>query len=178
MWRVSFCGLGGIAACLLLATGAGAGGRNVADYPLRVHIFQVSQHSHYYYRVLDRVDGEGRANLYEDSHPRGFDFSFVCGGRLMTSPGFETYLARWKKTSKDLEILLPVMGKPGATLSCELKVDLKETAYYRHGGAVEEEPAAAFKEWMEKHQYDPEHGKDEPTTVTPTPAGTATTAPQ
>jgi hypothetical protein len=55
-----------------------------------------------------------------------------------------------------------VFGKPGAVDGCELKVLMKETAYTRHNGLLGEEPAAQFKEWMVKHDYDPEHGKDMP----------------
>lgn len=48
---------------------------------------------------------------------------------------------------------------------------MKESvAYYEHHGHVQEEPIEAFKHWMEKHQYDPEHGKDVPVAATPTTA--------
>lgn len=162
MRRIIFYCLGGAIGFALLSTVALAGGRNVADYPLRVHIFGYNAHSHYYGRSLDEVDGEGRANLYENSEPRGFDFSYHCSDRLRASAGFETYLARWKKQGQTLEILLPVFGKPGASESCELKVLMKDTAYFRRNGMTGEEPASAFKEWMVKHQYDPEHGQNEP----------------
>jgi hypothetical protein len=76
----------------------------------------------------------------------------------MNSIGYETYPARWKKPGKELQILLPADG--GA---CDLKVDVKpDVAYRRHNGSLIEEPAAKFKEWMVKHQYDPEHGMDLP----------------
>jgi hypothetical protein len=154
--------LSGVAGCLLFSTVASAGKTSAADYPLRVHIFSYNGHSHYYYQSLEMVDGEGRANLYENSEPRGFDFSYRCADRLRVSPGFETYMARWKKPGKEIEILLPVFGKPGAADGCVLMVLMKDTAYTRHNGLLGEEPAAEFKSWMEKHQYDPEHGKDEP----------------
>jgi hypothetical protein len=186
MRRTFLCGLSVLAACLLLSTAALAGGHNAADYPLRVHVFQFNSHSHYYNnpRVLDFVDGEGRANLYENGEPRGFDFSYRCGERLMVSPGFETYMARWKKPGKELEILEPQFGKPGATDSCELKVDMKDTVYYRHNGGLDEEPPAVFKTWMDRHRYDPEHGKNEPVGSapeagsTPAPAGTGANEPK
>jgi hypothetical protein len=54
------------------------------------------------------------------------------------------------------------MGRPGAERTCAIKVEIKDGAYFRHNGALEEEPVAAFRQWMEKHQYDPEHGKNEP----------------
>lgn len=177
MRREFLFGVSGITACLLCSTAVFAGGRNTADYPLRVHIFQLSEHSHYRLRMLDYVDGEGRANLYENGQPRAFDYSFRCSDRLMTSSGYETYPARWKKPGRELEVLQPVLGKPGATDSCNLQVDLKDAAYYKHAGVVEEEPASAFKEWMDKHQYDPEHGKNEPLALPPTSTPAAGTAP-
>jgi hypothetical protein len=112
------------------------------------------------------VDGEGRADLFENGQPRGFDFGYACADRLMASPGFETYPARWKKRGQTLEILQPVMGKPGAFDACEMKVTLKEdSVYFRHNGGLDEEPAATFKAWMEKHHYDPEHGKNTPLAI-------------
>lgn len=177
MRRIFLFAMGGLLSCLTTATIASAGGRNVGDYPLRVHIFQFNSHSHYYragggINSLEMVDGEGRANLYENGEPRGFDFSYSCGQRLMGSTGYETYPARWKKPGQTLEILQPVLGKPGAFDSCELKVGMKDSAYYKHNGLLNEEPAAVFKAWMEKRQYDPEHGKNEPQPA-PTPANTA-----
>ena len=173
MRRILFFCLGGALGFALLSSTALAGGRNQADYPLRVHIFGYNAHSHYYGGSLDEVDGEGRANLYEKGEPRGFDFSYRCSDRLRPSPGFETYLARWKKPGQTLEILLPVFGKAGASESCELKVLMKYTAYFRRNGLVGEEPASAFKEWMVKHQYDPEHGQNEPVNLNQSQPATA-----
>jgi len=169
--------------CLGLSTAAMAGGRNAADYPLRVHIFQYNAHSHYYRTgsmgpsSLDEVDGEGRANLYENGAPRGFDFSYRCSDRLRGSPGYETFPARWKKQDREIEVLLPEFGKPGEMESCGLKVLMKETAYYRHDGGLDEVPIAKFKDWMDKHQYDPEKGKNLPVAATPSGSGTQQPAP-
>jgi len=160
MQRALFGGLSGMAACAVLTTAVLA--RNTDDYLLRVHIFEHNTHSHYYHHTLDTVDGEGRANLYENGEPRGFDYSYRCSERLRNSPGYETYLAKWKKRDQTLEVLLPKLGKPGASVSCDLHVEMKDIAYFKHGGTVDTEPVEAFKQWMEKHHYDPEHGKDEP----------------
>jgi hypothetical protein len=161
MRRILFCGLSGLALCALHATQAWAG-PNAADYTLRVHIVQNSNHAHYRYRELDWVDGEGRATLFENSPPRGFDYGFRCGDRVQPSPGWETYPARWKKPDRELEILEPAMGKPGSWNTCTLKVEMKPMVYVRHNGLVDEEPADKFKQWMDRRQYDPEHGKNEP----------------
>lgn len=176
MRRVFSIGIAGLASLLFFATVALAAGHNTSDYPLRVHIYEHSGHSHYYRgESLDYVDGEGRANLFGNGQPRGFDFAYRCGERLSNSAGYETYFARWKKQGQALEILLPVMGKPGAYQACELKVEMKDTAYYKHGGLLNEEPAAKFKEWMDRTRYDPEKGKNEPVKppAAPSPAGSA-----
>jgi len=162
MRRIFMYAVSGMAACLIVSTIALAGKANPAAFPLRVHIFTYNGNSHYSYGALETVDGEGRANLYENGEPRGFDFSYRCSVRLRVSPGFETYMARWKKEGREIEILLPEFGKPGAAESCDLKVLMKDTTYFRHNGLLGEEPAAVFKAWMVKHQYDPEHGMNEP----------------
>jgi hypothetical protein len=177
MRRVLFLTLSGFAVCALLSTAVLAA-RNLAEYPLRVHIYRFNSYSHYYrgggyggITSLDVVDGEGRANLFENGEPRGFDFQYRCGERLRGNPGFETYPAKWKKQGKELEVLLPQFGKPDSYDSCDLVVLMKsDTVYRSSNGLLREEPAAKYKEWMVKHQYDPEHGKNEPVGAAPEPA--------
>lgn len=161
MRRFLFCGIAGLALCALSANNSWASA-NLNDFPLRVHIVQNTNHAHYSYRMLDWVDGEGRAVLFENSQPRGFDYGFRCGDRVFPSPGWETYPARWKKADRALEILEPIMGKPGAWNVCELKVQMKDMVYIRRDGMIDEEPVEKFKQWMNRRQYDPEHGKNEP----------------
>jgi hypothetical protein len=40
---------------------------------------------------------------------------------------------------------------------------MKDFAYVQHNGLLGVEPSDRFKEWMVKHDYDPEHGKNTPT---------------
>jgi hypothetical protein len=167
MRRVFLCGLSVVAVFLLIATAAYAGSPNPAEYPLRVHIYSHNGVSHYWgpggARSLDEVDGEGRANLYENGEPKGLDFRYHCDHRLMNSFGYETYLAKWKKPGVELQVLLPAGGG-----KCDLRVDVKpDVVYVKHNGTLDEEPSVKFKEWMLKHEYDPEHGKDLP--VSPAP---------
>lgn len=168
MRRFVLCGLSVFAVCALLSTNAVLASHNPADYPLRINIFNHSSYSHYYgpsgIRSLNDVDGEGRANLFENGEPRAFDFRYNCGNRLMNSAGYETFRARWKKPGTELEMLMPAMGG-----TCTLKVEMKDGIAFRRrrDGALIEVPAAKFKEWMVRHQYDPEHGKEVP--VDPAP---------
>jgi len=179
MRRIFLSSLTAFAASALFSTSALAGSPNVADYPLRVHVVQNSNRTHYHDRMVDYVDGEGRADLYESGQPRGFDYGFRCDDRVRLSEGYETYPARWKKPGRELEILQPVMGKPGAVWACNLKVEMKgSSVFVRHNGLVEEEPAAKFKDWMDRRQYDPEHGKNEPIPAAPASPEPAPPTPQ
>ena len=176
MRRIFPCSLSVLAVCALFSTAVLAASHNPADYPLRVHIFSHNSYSHYSgpsgIRSLDVVDGEGRANLYENGEPKGMDFRYHCDSRIMNSAGYETYLAKWKKPGVELQVLLPAGGG-----KCDLHVDVKpNVVYVRHNGSLNEMPAVKFKQWMVRHEYDPEHGKDLP--VSPEPAGSESSAPQ
>ncbi len=159
----------GIAACFFLSISAFAGKVNSAAFPLRVHIvfrngIQHYQHMGGGFSNLDTVDGLGKGDLFENGQPLGFDFNYECGQPITPESAFETFMARWKKQGRVLEILMPKMGgNPGDMNSCQLKVLMKQdTVYLRRIGAVVEEPAAQYKQWMIEHQYDPEHNKNEP----------------
>lgn len=143
---------------LMFAQSAVAGSKNPADYPLRVRIYTHNSHSHYWNGGLSHVDGEGRANLFENSIPTAFEFNYECGTRLMNSVAYETYMARWKKHGSQLEVLVPATGA-----TCVMKINMKPGIAFRvHNGHLEEEPSATLADWMKRHHYDPEHGQDLP----------------
>lgn len=164
-------------AILALPTLSLAGKKNPAEYPLRIHIFRRNETTFYHNRVAEGVKGEGRANLFENGQARALDFEFDCTGKLPTSSGFETFAARWKKPNRELEVLIPEFGKQDSYDSCKLEVPLKDFAYTAHNGVLGTEPVAAFKQWMIKHDYDPEHGKNTPAQLTPGPAAASSPAP-
>jgi hypothetical protein len=166
--------LAGLGACFSLPPSAFAGKTNTADFPLRVHILYRNGIRHYHgmgggFTSLDQVDGLGQANLFENGQPLGFDFTYSCGQPITPQSAFDTFMARWKKPGRVIEILQPVIGgKPGEMNSCELKVSMKQdTVYRRRNGALVEESAAAYKQWMIAHQYDPEHGRNQPLDLPP-----------
>lgn len=164
----------GIPACCFLSTPALAGKTNPADYPLRVHVVERLGIRHYHrygggLSSLEEVEGMGEANLFENGQPIGFEFNYTCGQPILHQSAYETFMARWKKPGRVLEMLMPdIGGKPGAMNSCDLKVTSKQdTVYFRRNGGLVEEPAAQYKQWMIAHQYDPEHGKEWPVSVGP-----------
>jgi hypothetical protein len=141
---------------------------NPADYPLRIHIYRRNETTFYHNRQTEEAKGEGRANLFEGGEPKGVDFQFECDTKLQTSSGFETFPARWKKPGQELVILLPQFGRNGYD-TCRLKVMVKDFVYVAHNGNLTTEPASAFKQWMTRHEYDPEHGKNTPIQMPPVP---------
>jgi hypothetical protein len=156
--------------CVLLAVAAStlpvhAESKNLAAYPLRVHIFGRNQTTFYHREFVDESKGDGRANLFENGEAHGVDFSYSCSDKLRDSFGYETYAARWKKPGQELVVLLPVFGKTNTFFTCDLKTDVKDFAYTRSKGSMGQESPAEFKQWMLKHDYDPEHGKNMPVKV-------------
>jgi hypothetical protein len=154
------------ASLTVLAPIVHAESHNPSDYPLRVHIYRRTETTFYHNRQAEEAKGEGRANLYEGSAPKGIDFQFECDTKLQTSSGFETFPAKWKKPGQELIILQPQFGKNGYD-TCRLKVMVKDFVYVVRNGNLNSEPADIFKQWMNKHDYDPEHGKNIPNQVGP-----------
>ena len=148
----------------MMSTMMVAESKDPADYPLRLHIFGRSQTSFYYSRArsLDETQGDGRANLYENGEARGLDFNYQCSYKVRASFGYETYPARWKKQGKTLVVLMPIFGQAGKFFTCDFNADMKDFAYASSKDGLRSEPVAEFKLWMERHDYDPEHGKDVP----------------
>lgn len=145
---------------------------NPADYPLRIHIYRRNETTFYHNRQAEEAKGEGRANLFEGGEPKGMDFQFECDQKLQSSSGFETFPAKWKKPGQELVILQPQFGKAGYD-TCRLKVQMKDFVYVQHNGNLASEPADVFKQWMGRHDYDPEHGKNTPAQLAPAAAATA-----
>ena len=177
MRRVFMLILSGLAGSLALVSVALAKGPDPADYPLRVHILANTTHSHHNRETKILADmqgylnGAGGADLFENGEPQGFEFTYNCIDPLRASGGYETYPARWKKKEKTLQILIPQPGKPWNMDTCDLQVEMRPGLAYSwndQDDAVLEESAAAFKDWMAKHQYDPEKGRDLP--MEPAPA--------
>jgi hypothetical protein len=180
MRRVLVCMLSGLAGCLLFSTMVLAKGPDPADYPLRVHVLKNSARSRHSREgksssdTLDYLDGEGGADLFEAGQPTGFQFKYSCIEPLKASEAYATYPARWKKRDKTVEILIPQAGKPWNMETCDLQVATRPgLAYFWNpdDDRVVEESAAKFKEWMVRHQYDPEKDMDEPIGLDNDPSG-------
>ena len=182
MRRVFLCILCGLAVGLSLSTTALAGGPDPDDYPLRVHVLKnVARHDpNKAYsaknpeNMADYIDGQGAADLFENGEPRGFLFTYSCMRAPEASDGYSTYPAKWKKKDKVLEVLLPQTGKPWNLEACDLQPAMRPgLAYFWNDkdDTVVEQSSAVFKDWMMKHQYNPEKGLDLPNDAAAAPDG-------
>ena len=86
--------------------------------------------------------------------------------------GFETFPAKWSKAGLELDMLTPVIGKPGSFNSCRMKVELKDSVFIFRNRQLMAVPIATYKAWMVLHQYDPEHGMNDPILTAPAPGAT------
>jgi hypothetical protein len=161
--------LSAIVGCLAFAAGARAAGPDPSNYPLRVHVLKFTSQSPQPKNKTttsddpNYTDGMGIADLFENGQPQGFEFNYSCTEPMKASSGYGTYPARWKRRGKILEILLPRAGKPWELQTCDLNAELiNGMVFCWKNSKVAEESAAMLMDWMVKHQYDPENGKDEP----------------
>ena len=174
MRRAFFFALGLFGFCILPATRMFA--KDADDFPLRVVIFRNIEHGRHtreaksFNDTPDYLDGMGQADLFENSMPQAFEYTYGCMPGVRPSGGYEAFPARWKKPGKTLEILVPEPGRPWNNVSCVLHATMQPgmALFWSNDDDVMQEPAAKFKEWMVKHQFDPENGKVMP--IEPAPA--------
>lgn len=136
--------------------------KNIADYTLRLRIFSKNSTTFYSRTVVEESKGDGRADLFEGDDVHGVDFNYACDEKFRASFAFETYPAKWKKPGQVLTVLLPVFGKANTYFTCNFNTAVRDTVYVRNQGGMSEEPAARYKAWMVKYEYDPVHGKNTP----------------
>jgi hypothetical protein len=167
MSPLQFCA---VAVLLFSAPVMKADSKNIADYKLRIRVYSKDSTTFYHDRIEEESKGEGRGNLFEGDDVHGVDFNFACDEKFKASFGYETYPARWKKPGQVLTVLLPIFGKSNAYFTCNFNTDVKDFVYKRTNGRMGSEPEAKYKLWMAKHDYDPVHGKNAPTQLTPADA--------
>jgi diacylglycerol kinase family enzyme len=111
--------------------------KDTSDYTLRVEILSYSAHS-YNPVVRSEYDDQrymvdGRGNITDGTTKHAFDFQY--DGELY-SPNMlkhrifdrQTYLAKWKKPQRELELLMPI-GKKGRHETRDLQTYLLEGVY-------------------------------------------------
>ena len=129
-----------VLALLVPAIAAPAAPKNPADYPLRVHIYRThwsnGTDGPYIYEYYNAgYHGYGRANLTDGPQTNAIEYTFECDTHFLKSDTGEAYFARWKKPGQSIEMLVSTIGSDKVK-SCQLKVTLKDTVYYKHNGEL------------------------------------------
>jgi hypothetical protein len=111
-------------------------GKNLADYPLQIQVIESHWHRHRYNGV-ETVDGWGRGDVRDGDSIRGFDFTYSSGEPFHRTAGDDHYLAKWKKESQRMEMLVGAIGAPDKYQTYDLKTSVREDVYVPgHDGAI------------------------------------------
>lgn len=130
----------------LLLTLSSLAGKNLADYPLKIQVIE-SHWNRHRYNGIETYDGWGRADVTENDAIHGFDFSYQSSQPFHRTIGEAHYLAKWKKESMRMELLVGEIGSPDKYLTFDLKTSLREDVYvHGHDGAV----AVSQQEYKDK----------------------------
>ncbi|MGC2696711.1 MAG: hypothetical protein WA738_13075 [Candidatus Angelobacter sp.] len=127
-------------------------GRNLADYPLKVHILQQNWFSHNL--RYNEYKATGRGNIWEGDSVHAFDFTYDCSFGLTRTARNQPYLAKWKKPQFRLELLASQIGKNDKYKECELKTSIRQGVYVLGGGGISEMTQADYKTWKAKRDAD------------------------
>jgi hypothetical protein len=100
-------------------------GKNLAEYPLQIQVIE----SHWHRHNNGTLDGWGRGDVRDGDSIRGFDFTYSSGEPFHRTVGDAHYLAKWKKESLKLEMLVGEIGAPDKFHTYDLKTSVREDVY-------------------------------------------------
>ncbi|HUO24121.1 MAG TPA: hypothetical protein VMU61_00550 [Candidatus Aquilonibacter sp.] len=100
-------------------------GKNLADYPLQIQVVE----SHWHRHRDGSVDGWGRGNIRDGGSIHAFDFTYESAAPFQRTIGTAHYLAKWKKPTLKLEMLVGEIGAPGKFYTFDLKTNVREDVY-------------------------------------------------
>jgi len=147
MLRYVICVASGIALCSVIAH---ASEPDLSTYPLRVQVMQATAT-----RTAFGTTGYGKANLEQDGHVQGFEYTFNCPDPFLPSDGPDRYPARWKDVGTKIRILTHKIGSNSHS-ECELKVSLHSFVFEMKDGelvtASEEQVAKQNAAAIQFHQ--------------------------
>ena len=105
-------------------------GKNLADYPLQIQVIETHWHRHINRIIgIEHVDGWGRGNVRDGDSIRGFDFVYSSAQPLQRTDPKAHYLAKWKKESLRMEVLVGKIGASDKYQTYDLKTSVREDVY-------------------------------------------------
>jgi len=114
---------------------------NLADYPLRVRIYN----NHWNGSIYNGYRGFGRANLIDGADAHAMDYTFDCDDHFMANDGGEAYPAKWKKPGQEVEMLVGIIGSDKVH-RCTMKVSLKDFVFSKDNGELHTLTLAEYHE--------------------------------
>jgi hypothetical protein len=103
-------------------------GKNLADYPLQIQVIE-SHWQRHRYNGIENIDGWGRGDVRDGDSIRGFDFTYSSIEPFHRTVGEAHYLAKWKKESLRMEMLVGEIGSADKYQTFDLKTSLREDVY-------------------------------------------------
>ena len=103
-------------------------GKNLADYPLQIQVIESHWHNRRY-NGIESVDGWGRGDVRDGDSIRGFDFTYSSAQPFHRTIGDAHYLAKRKKDSLRLEMLVGEIGASDKYQTYDLKTSVREDVY-------------------------------------------------
>ena len=120
--------------------------KDLADYPLQIQVIESHWHRHRY-QGIETVDGWGRGDVRDGASIHGFDFTYESSQPFQRTVGDAHYLAKWKKETLKMEMLVGEIGASDKYHTYDLKTSLREDVYVPgSGGAV----AVSQQEYKDK----------------------------
>jgi hypothetical protein len=116
-------------ALLFLFPTVGFAGKNPADYPLQIQIVESHWHRHNNGTLRGSVNGWGRADVRDGDSIHGFDFTYDALEPFQRTIGDAHYLAKWKKDTVRMELIVGEIGSPDKFHSYDLKTSLRDEVY-------------------------------------------------
>lgn len=115
-----------ILASLLLPLPALAA-KDPANYPLKVHIFQVAWGSHNV--RYNEYKATGRGNVWDGETVHAFDFTYDCSFPVRRTARNQPFPAKWKKAQVRLDVLANKIGSNDKYQECELQTTVHAGVY-------------------------------------------------
>jgi hypothetical protein len=118
-------------------------GKDPANYPLKVYIFQVAWGSHN--TRYNEYRATGRGNVWDAETVHGFDFTYDCSFPVRRTARNQPYLAKWKKGQVRLDLLAARIGANDKYEECELQTRVVPGVYVVSENSISELSQDEFK---------------------------------
>jgi hypothetical protein len=123
-------------------------GKDPANYPLKVYIFQIAWGSHNV--RYNEYRATGRGNVWDGETVHAFDFTYDCSFPVRRSARNQPYPGKWKKGQVRLDLLATRIGSSDKHEECELQTTVLTGVYVVSDNNISEVSQEEFKKIQEQ----------------------------